>query len=171
MKEKLKKNEGKIDGLTLIFIAIGVVLVIAIIIGVINGSRNKQSEPAPQEQTAKVADTTRPSIEGDKYVAESNGVKVNTSSKLTQDKTFGIYTFSNIRINTDSEGSVILANVSANSSTKTEGKTITIKIVDEQGKTVATLGGYIGQIKPGETNSFRAETTTDITNAYDFIIE
>ena len=169
-KEILKKNTGRIGGLTLILIAIGIILVIAIIIAVNNGNKGKEAT-TPEAQTAKVVDTTRPSIEGDKYVAESNGVKVNTSSKLTENKTYGIYTFSNIRISTDKSGSVILANVTANATTKVEGKTVTIKIIDEQGKVVSTLGGYIGQIKPGETNTFRAETTTDITNAYDFIIE
>ena len=176
----MKSNMGKVNNKVLLGVAILAIIIVLIVIFVV-GLGKKEEQPTQQNTLQgseallnsedEALSTTRPTIEGTDYVSEQDGIKVNTSSKLLEEKKFEIFTFSNIRIETDAEGSAIIADVTANSTEKTEGKIITINILDVDGKVVSTLGGYIGQIKPGETNTFRAETTTDITNAYDFEIK
>ena len=76
-KEILRKETGKIGGITILLITIGIILLITAIVSVNNKNKLAQTKKSNQEQTS-VVDTARPSIEGDKYVAESNGIKVNT---------------------------------------------------------------------------------------------
>ena len=140
---------------------------------IIKTNQKNENTGQPLEQTEINAEKSNrgPSINGTKYVSEQNGVKVNTSSKLKEIKQYDIYTFSNITIETNTNGSVIQATVKSSLDKKTEGRTIKIKILDDQGEIVAELGGYIGQINPDDSITFKAETSTDITNAYDLIIE
>lgn len=168
-----RKEAGKVDAIMMILIGVGILLAIAIVVAIVNRNEPNQegTEPPTTSQTENVLSAGRPTIAGTEYVGEKDGVKINTSEQLKQTKTYGSYTFSNIRIETDANGSVILADVTTSEATKQPGKEITINILDNQGNVVETIGAYIGQIKPGETNSFRTETTTDITNAYDFEIQ
>lgn len=162
-------KKGRINALTVIIIMIALIAVTVIIISIANGNKNKQEDDL--KQNTETLEPTRPTIEGSEYVSEENGLKTNTSSKLKEDKTYGTYKFTNIRLQTDANGSVLLADVTTTASEKQEGKDITIKFVNQNGEEIITIGAYIGQIKPGETKTFRTETTTDITNVYDFIIE
>lgn len=166
-------KKGKINIFVVMVIIIATILVTAIVIAIVNGNKNKQEgENSTQNLVQNTAsEATRPTIEGNEYVSETNGLKTNTSNKLKEDKTYGKYKFTNIRLQTDVNGSVLLADITTTASEKQEGKEITIKFVDKEGKELIKIGAYIGQIKPGETKIFRTETTTDITNAYDFIIE
>lgn len=168
-------KKGEINTFAVIVIIIAIVLVTAIVIAIISGNQKQpegenllQNSTTNTEQTPQ---TTRPTIEGNEYVSESNGLKTNTSSKLKEDKTYGQYKFTNIRLQTDANGSVLLADVTTTATEKQEGKEVTIKFIDKEGNELVKIGAYIGQIKPGETKTFRTETTTDITNVYDFIIE
>ena len=191
MRRINKKEERGASKGTLAIIVLLVVLFVVIVLVITGGNRKKennqvaqqpqtQTETQPQTETETPAEENTvsepvvakgPSIAGTQFIKEENGVKVNTSSKLTQDKKFGIFTFSDIRIETNElTGSIITATVTADSTTKTPEKEFTINILDEQGEIVATLGGYIGNIKPGESITLSAGTTTDITNAYDFTI-
>lgn len=163
-------RRGAINNLVVIIIVAIVIIATIIVISVMNGNKNKgEGNQATPNNTVQA--TERPNIEGNEYVKEENGLKTNTSDKLKENKKYENYTFTNIRLQTDTNGSVLLADVTTSASQKQEGKQVTIKFVNKEGKEIAKIGAYIGQIKPGETKTFRTETTTDITNVYDFIIE
>ena len=179
-------NKKGVKRLLIIILLILIVVAIVVVINVrknkgennnqtqntnVNINEEKKANENESEEETVVVTPSKPSIEGNEYVQEQDGIKINTSNNLKKDKTFGIFTFTDIRIETDDSGSAIIATVSAKSSVKTESKTVNIKILNNKKEVVAELGGYIGQIKPGETITFRAETSTDITNAYDFTIE
>lgn len=113
-----------------------------------------------------------PSIAGNSNVDEINGVRVNNSSALKSDKKCGEYVFSNISLEAASGGTVMTAKVSAPSvNEKLSGKDIVINFYNKEGKLISIMNSYVGQIKPGETIEFRAESTSDLANAYDIKIE
>ncbi len=165
-------KKGEVNIFAIIVIIIAIILVTAIIIGIVKNNREETEEPLENVAENNVTTTqTRPTIEGNEFVNENNGLKTNTSEKLREDKTFENYKFTNIRLQTDANGSVLLADVTTTATEKLQGRDITITFVDKDGNELITINSYIGQIEPGETNSFRTETTTDITNVYDFIIK
>ena len=46
-----------------------------------------------------------------------------------------------------------------------------IKILDSNGNILTEIGGHVEALQPGATYKLKAESSIDISNAYDFIIE
>lgn len=171
-------KKGAIKRETIFFIAVAVIIVATILIIVFmnkgNNENNKVVEDPKSNLEAVVnpdaTPETNPSIGGTDNVEEINGEKVNTSNKLKQSKTVGVYTFSNISMSNGTTGTVITATISSTVTEKTAGRDATMKFYDKNGKLVSQMETYIPQVKPGETATFRTETSADVSNAYDFEI-
>ena len=171
-------KKGAIKRETIFFIAVAVIIVATILIIVFmnkgNNENNKVVEDPKSNLEAVVnpdaTPETNPSIGGTDNVEEINGEKVNTSNKLKQSKTVGVYTFSNISMSNGTTGTVITATISSTVTEKTAGRDATMKFYDKNGKLVSQMETYIPQVKPGETTTFRTETSADVSNAYDFEI-
>lgn len=112
----------------------------------------------------------KPSIAGNENINVENGIKTNNSNKISEERNVGIYKFSDIKIQSNSNGTVFTAKVSTSSSNKESGKDFIINFYDNDGKLVSKMNIYVGQIKPNETFNLRAESTSDLANAYDLEI-
>lgn len=172
----MRKN-GAIKRETVFFILVVLIIVATILIIVFMNNSKKESNKVDDSKTKLEADVnpdalpeTNPSIGGVENVEEINGQKVNTSSKLKENKTVGVYTFSNISMSNGSTGTVITATITSTVKEKTSGRDATLKFYDKSGKLVSQMETYIPQVKPGETATFRTETTSDVSNAYNFEI-
>lgn len=157
MKKKEKKRL-----LILIVVAIMIILVLFIVRAVLNNNENdNQQNPSSSSTEA-----------GSEYIAlYSDGSKLNTSSKLKENKNYQNITISNIQLTTVNGLNRLLANVTNNSSTSIDAQDISIVFVDNQGNTIATVPGVIPALNAGATEQLNASTTKDIINAYDFRIE
>lgn len=157
MKKKEKKRL-----LILIVVAIMIILVLFIVRAVLNNNENdNQQNPSSSSTEA-----------GSEYIAlYSDGSKLNTSSKLKENKNYQNITISNIQLTTVNGLNRLLANVTNNSNTSIDAQDISIVFVDGQGNTIATVPGVIPALNAGETAQLNASTTKDIINAYDFRIE
>ncbi len=172
------KKSGKMEKRMIVFLVIVAIIVIATIaIVIMNNNKNNKTNNVEKENTLE-ADVNpdalpedNPSIGGTENVKEENGLKVNTSSKLKEDKTFGIYKLTGITMAKGETGTTITANLTADVTEKTPGKDAVIKFYDKTGKLLSQMGTYIPQVKPNETTTFSTETTADVANAYDFTIE
>lgn len=172
----MRKN-GAIKRETVFFILVALIIVATILIIVFMNNGKNESNKVDDSKTKLEADVnpdalpeTNPSIGGVENVEEINGQKVNTSSKLKENKTVGVYTFSNISMSNGSTGTVITATITSTVKEKTSGRDATLKFYDKSGKLVSQMETYIPQVKPGETATFRTETTSDVSNAYNFEI-
>lgn len=112
----------------------------------------------------------KPSISGEENVTIENGVRVNNSDKISQQRNVGIYKFDNIKLQADSSGTVLTAKVSTTSQKKEGGKSFIISFYDKEQNLVSKMNIYVGYIKQGETIDLRAESTSDLSNAYDMVI-
>ena len=157
MKKKEKKRL-----LILIIVAVIIIAALLIIRAVVNNKDNEGSQnPSSASNDA-----------GSEYTAlYSDGSKLNTSSKLKENKNYQNITISNIQLTTVNGLNRLLANVTNNSSTSIDAQDISIVFVDNQGNTIATVPGVIPALNGGETAQLNASTTKDIINAYDFRIE
>ncbi len=171
---KKQVNSGKVsDKLVLAILAIIVVVAIIILIVVNVNKTDKPNNPVDKVADGSgddVQEPTGPVIPGDENVSVNGDVKTNVSEALKQTKTYGIYTLTDISLESVSGLSRLVATVSANSSEKVDGKPVTIEFYDKDGKLLDTMGAYIPQIKPGETSTLDASSTTDLANVYDFKI-
>lgn len=171
------KKQGAIKRETVFFIAVAVIIVATILIIVFMNRGDNPKTPVEDPKAKLEADVnpdaapeTNPSIAGVDNVEEINGEKVNTSSKLKESKTVGVYTFSNISMSNGTTGTIITATITSTVTEKTAGRDATMKFYDKSGKLVSQMETYIPQVKPGETTTFRTETTADVSNAYNFEI-
>ena len=157
MKKKEKKRL-----LILIVVAIIIILVLFIVRAVLKNNENNN----PQNPSSASTEA------GSEYTAlYSDGSKLNTSSKLKENKNYQNITISNIQLTTVNGLNRLLANVTNNSSTSIDAQDISIVFVDNQGNTIATVPGVIPALNAGATEQLNASTTKDIINAYDFRIE
>ena len=157
MKKKEKKRL-----LILIVIAIMIILVLFWVRAALNNKDNQGSQNPSSSSTEA----------GSEYIAlYSDGSKLNTSSKLKENKNYQNITISNIQLTTVNGLNRLLANVTNNSSTSIDAQDISIVFVDNQGNTIATVPGVIPALNAGATEQLNASTTKDIINAYDFRIE
>ena len=178
---KKEESKGKNMRLVIFGVIVAIIVIVTIVIIIItNVNKGKEIEESLEQEEIKTPVNTinpdakpedGPTIAGVENVEMVNGTKVNKSSKITSDRSFGNYKFTNIKLKATKSGTIMTTKVSSTETEKTKGKIITIKFYDKEGKFVSQLNSYIGQIKPGEEIDFRAESTSDLSNAYDMVIE
>ncbi|MEG1705466.1 MAG: FxLYD domain-containing protein [Clostridia bacterium] len=169
MKKGLSKR------MLVLIIAI-VIIVITTVIIVININKGKEKVPnngGNNVETPKVEEKdpeTKPSIDGNENISESNGIKVNKSEKMKESKKIETYTISNAKITYSNGKTTFTADVTSTSTTKLAGIDVKIKLLDKSGKYISALSAYIPQVKPGETQILSASSSSDLTNAYNYEI-
>ena len=148
-----------------ILIVGGIALILLAVI-MVAGNKNKEKEGEAGGQTP-VAQVQENKVE--EFVeVKSDGTKVNTSNQLAKTKTVEGLEISNIQLTENGNLSKITANVK-NPTSQTKGDfAVKITILDKNGKEMATIGGYIDKVNPGETVKLSASATVDFANAYDF---
>lgn len=148
----MKKNEKR---LILILIAI---LVIVLIIGLfIKKNKNKENEIQNQNTATD-----------EKFVQVlEDGTKLNKSSKFNETKNIDGIEISNIQFTYKDGQTVLLADVINNSGKAVDMTLLDIKLLDEQGNEIITVGGIISPMQVGETSQLNASMTMDYANAYD----
>lgn len=149
----MKKKEKR---LILILIAI---LVVVLIIGLfIKKNRNEENGVQSQQNTAT----------DEKFVQVlEDGTKLNKSSKLNETKNVEGIEISNIQFTYKDGQTVLLADVTNNSGKAIDMTLLNIKLLDEQGNEIVTVGGIISPMQVGETTQLNASMTMDYANAYD----
>ena len=150
----MKKKEKKM--------ILGIIIVGVVIVGIIwLATRNKGEENKPAEQvTAK-----------EEFVQVlDDGTKLNTSSKLNQDKKLGDLSVGNIQFTYKDGVSVVLANVTNKGNKATSLKMVELTLLNKDGSKIETLEGLIAPLQPGASTQLNMGATSDIANAYDFTI-
>ena len=90
---------------------------------------------------------------------------------IEQIKTIDGLEISNIQLTEKDNVSILLGTVT-NKTNETKGDyPVNIIIYDENEKEITTIGGYIGEVNPGESTQLNSSATFDYANAYDFRIE
>ena len=148
----MKKKEKR---LILVLIAI---LVIVLIIGLfIKKNKNKENEIQNQNTATD-----------EKFVQVlEDGTKLNKSSKFNETKNIDGIEISNIQFTYKDGQTVLLADVINNSGKAADMTLLDIKLLDEQGNEIITVGGIISPMQVGETSQLNASMTMDYANAYD----
>ena len=148
----MKSNEKKL---------ITILIIITIIVGVIAIVRNNSNKKEEIEQEEKQ----------EEYVDRlEDGTRLNKSDKLHESKTIDGLTISNLQLTEKENVTVLLGTITNNTEETRGGYPVDIKIIDKKGNEIITVGGYIGEIKPGESMQLNSSATFDYANAYDFEI-
>lgn len=153
----MSKKEKQVIG-----VLIGIA-VIAIIVVLIASGKNKEDENIVNNETVE-----NNTVEEEKYVEVlENGTKLNTSEKLKETKEIDGMEISNMQLTEEGNITKLLGTITNNSNTTKGNYEINIKLIDENGKELTTLVGYIGELEPGESTQLSTSTTFDYANTYD----
>ena len=149
-----------------LMIVLGIVIILLVVI-IVGKSINKDEQQQVQNPTIGVTQNDQANKE--EYVEiQADGTKVNTSNQLAKTKTVEGLEISNIQLTENGNLSKLTADVK-NPTSQTKGDfAVKITILDKNGKEMATIGGYIDKVNPGETVKLSASATVDFANAYDF---
>ena len=149
----MKKNEKR---LILILIAI---LAIVLIIGLFI-KKNKNEENEIQNQNT---------VTDEKFVQVlEDGTKLNKSSKFNETKNIDGIEISNTQFTYKDGQTVLLANATNNTGKAVDITLLDIKLLDEQGNEIVTVGGIVQPLEAGAKTQFNTSMTLDYANAYDF---
>ena len=153
----MKDNKKKV-----IIIAL-LILVILVGIKILIGN-NKNRKNVNNANTSNVA------IDEKNVKTLSDGTRLNNSTKMQEIKTIDGLEISNIQLTEKDNVSILLGTVT-NKTNETKGDyPVNIIIYDENEKEITTIGGYIGEVNPGESIQLNSSATFDYANAYDFSI-
>jgi hypothetical protein len=137
-----------------IVILIGVIIIVALAVIFLGKKENTQLQ-----------------TENDKnYTQSATGVKVNTSTDVSKDKTVnGVVLSSNTLVYED--GMTKLNSKVTNDATEKANLRFKVKFMDNDGNVMAESVGYVGQISANETKYIDSYITTDVVNAKDIVYE
>ena len=153
----MKKKEKR---MILILLVVLVIAIVAFIISKNANKGNKGIENKTEENTA---------VEEFVQVLE-DGTKLNKSSKFNETKNIDGIEISNIQFTYKDGQTVLLADVINNSGKAVDMTLLDIKLLDEQGNEIITVGGIISPLQPGAKTQFNTSMTLDYANTYDFKI-
>lgn len=144
------KKRGKIIFLSLI------ICILLGILGFVLLNNNNKSNNDLNEEYVKV---------------DKNGIKVNTSNKIKDEKQVDGLIIKDIKIQTKNKETILVATVKNPTNEKKGDYSVTIKIKDEEGNIIKEIGGYINTTYAKEETTLRIKTSYDFANAYDLEIE
>ncbi len=156
------KKKLKVIGMLILLIAI-IVIGIKVIID-INANKNQNGDKTGMNQT------------GTEHMAEENvsiaedGTKVNISEKIKEEKELDGLKITDMEITEVDNVSTIIAKVKNDTEEEKGEYAVEIILLDNKGKEITTISGYIGKIKAGGSMSLSASATYDFVNAYDYKI-
>lgn len=153
----MSKKEKQVIG-----VLIGIAVIAIIVVLIVNG-KNKEDENIVNNETVE-----NNTVEEEKYVEVlENGTKLNTSEKLKETKEIDGMEISNMQLTEEGNITKLLGTITNKSNTTKGNYEINIKLIDENGKELTTLVGYIGELEPGESTQLSTSTTFDYANTYD----
>lgn len=161
IKKQKKKGEMEMQKNTKLIIGITIAIIILIMLTIIIVNKNNDN---------KEMDQTNDTVE-EKYVERlEDGTKVNKSTKLQETKKIDGMEIKDFKITEKDNVTVLLGTITNKSNEKKGGYPIDIKILDDKGNEIITVGGYIGEVEPEESIQLNCSATFDYANAYDFEI-
>ncbi len=139
-----------------------VLIIISIVILVILYMIRENDKEEVKEETNQIEE---------EYVNKlEDGTRINTSDKLHETKTIDGLTISNFQLTEKENMTILLGTITNNTEETKGGYPVDIKIIDENGNEIITVGGYIGELEPGENMQLNSSASFDYANAYDFEI-
>ena len=157
----MKSNEKKMIAILLLIL---VILVIVVIIFAV--TKNKGTG---KNENTEVKNTVAENNKVEEFVqVQSDGTKLNTSTKLNQAKEVNGFKFENIQFTEKNGQSVLLADVTNNTGKTTDLTLVDVILLDKNGKEIVTVGGMISPLQAGAKTQFNTSMTIDYANAYDF---
>lgn len=146
-----KKEKQLIITIFAIVASIAVIYMVAKIIN--KNAENKKDENVITEQ----------------YVQNlTDGTRINTSTKLNEEKNFQGLKITNIQLTKRNGKTELIADVENNTTKDTQAMLVDVILYNKEGKQIATMGGRISPIKKGEKKQFSTVSVLDYTEAYNF---
>ncbi len=153
--EKNFENKRKMLSVLLILVAVVVIVIMAVYF--LGNVVNKENEQVGSEDTVN-------------FVETSEGSKLNTSSKVAEDKKVGNVLIEKSQIIFENGVSKLTSKVT-NDAVAKENLRFKVKFIANDGSTISESVGYIGPIKANETRYINSDITLDVTNAKEIIYE
>lgn len=178
-KDYHNKEKAKIKIFTILIIVIVILTVVFCIISYFSNLNKIKENIESDSDNFDILDikiyedanpNDKPSISGIENIKYENGTKINISEKINEDKIVGDYSFKNISLKSDSNGTTFSATITYVSKKQSEENFIKIKFYDSNHNFVSTLSGYIPKIEFGKSVDVLYKSTADLSNAYDMEI-
>jgi len=168
MKLKVKaKNEKGITTMTLIIAVIAIIVVGLLLSSIINKGKNKDTGVDANAGTSVGQEEKK-----EEFVQkQEDGSKLNTSKELQKTKKLGGLEFTNIQLKEIGGITTLLADIENKTGSKSEEKTVTVEILDKQGKVITSLRATVAEMPAGGKDQLNVGVTSDVANAYDFRIK
>ena len=168
MREKVKAKDEK--GITVMTLVIAVVIIIVVgLLFTIIINKNKSKETVTDGNAGV---SVGQEDKKEEFVQkQSDGSKLNTSKELQKTKKLDGLEFTNIQLKEIGGITTLLADIENKTGKTSQERTVTVEILDKQGKVITSLRGTVAEIPAGGKDQLNVGVTSDVANAYDFRIK
>ena len=104
-------------------------------------------------------------------IVTSEGIKVNISDKMFEERTFGKFTVSNVSLSAQSGRTIITVTVKNGSSSPLTNKEFTLTLLNSKGKEIGKVTGIIDSLEVGSQTVVYINADSDLSNAYNYTVK
>lgn len=153
----------------MIIVAVAVLVIIAITVVIIVVNKNKKKDTINTlEEISEKSEIDMNNLENAEI---QDGLKVNTSSKAHEEKTYNEFKLSELTLNSENGETNFVIKVANTGTTKTEEQYVQVVCLKQDGSEIGELYLLISALDPGQTISATATIADDYINLYDYKIE
>lgn len=175
----MEKLKGKLDLKSFIIIGLVLLIIIFIVLTIVQSNVNKNVDKKFELSEAEKNTIRQEVIEEIENGVEENvghlddGTRINSSQKMLEKRAIredSAIEVSNMKITASNRNSVIVVQAK-NVSQEEQGDYLAmISFLDKDGKELFQVGIHIPKLAPLQTVEVTTSATTDIANAYDYVI-
>lgn len=174
-KKAEKKNSGK--GLKIFLIILIIVIVIALVAALcikFLGNKVETGEDIVSDIDQELVSKSNAAgnlADMNNVIVTSEGIKVNISDKMFEERTFGKFTVSNVSLSAQSGRTIITVTVKNGSSSPLTNKEFTLTLLNSKGKEIGKVTGIIDSLEVGSQTVVYINADSDLSNAYNYNVK
>ena len=170
----MEKKENKKEKNNKVKIIIAIILLLVIIVGILiiwkflpkHTEENIINDISEELLNKSIASGNSADISN--VIITNEGIKVNVSPNMIEEKVFGKYTIKDMNISSQNGKSTITFTIINNSNNNIDNKEFKLELLDNKGKKIDTISSTIETLEANKEQIVYVYTENDISNSYSY---
>ena len=167
-KENKKEKNNKVKIIIAIIVFLVIVAGILIIWKILPKHAEENIINDISEELLNKSTVSGNSADISNVIITNEGIKVNVSPNMIEEKVFGKYTIKDMNISSQNGKSTITFTIINNSNNNIDNKEFKLELLDNKGKKIDTISSTIETLEANKEQIVYVYTDNDISNSYSY---
>ena len=167
-KENKKEKNNKVKIIIAIIVFLVIVAGILIIWKILPKHAEENIINDISEELLNKSTASGNSADISNVIITNEGIKVNVSPNMIEEKVFGKYTIKDMNISSQNGKSTITFTIINNSNNNIDNKEFKLELLDNKGKKIDTISSTIETLEANKEQIVYVYTDNDISNSYSY---